>query len=120
MKIIFILLSFACQQASSIHLKQLNQQQEEGIGSDEFAQTETNTEMLGAMMGAMGGGGGGGGGAPEGPTQQTAPSINIIDNNRSMMTGPGGFPFGNEGMGMARPTMMMPIGRPLGMPMMPQ
>ena len=72
--------------------------------------------MLGAVMGAMGGGGGGGGGgAPSGPTQQNVPTINIIDNNRSMIGPTGGGGPGGPGMNMGG----MAPGLGISMPGMP-
>ena len=80
--------------------------------------------MLGAAMGAMGGaaGGGGGGGGGGGPTQQNAPSINIIDNNRSMMSpmpagGMGGMGGMGGGMGMMGGGFMPGYFGMSGMPM---
>jgi len=70
-----------------------------------------------AAMGAMGGGGGGGEGGGGGPTSQTAPSINIIDNNRSL-TAPGSFGGGFGGFqmpGMGMPAMQNPYGFGMGM-----
>ena len=76
--------------------------------------------MLGAAMGALGGGGGGGGGgAPAGPTQQNVPTINIIDNNRSMIGPTGGGGPGGAGMnlgGLAPGLGMSMPGLPTSMP----
>ena len=53
-------------------------------GQDEsLAQTTADTQMLGALAGAMGGGGGAPP-APDGPTEQNAGSINLIENEKNM------------------------------------
>ena len=77
MRVIFVL-GLIASLPSTIAVK-LNQ------GPTDLSQVaaSADTQMLGALAGAMGGGGAPP--APDGPTQQNAPSINIIDNNRSMV-----------------------------------
>ena len=58
--------------------------------------------MLGAALGALGGGGGGGAAGPPKkpkPNNQNAPHVNIVDNGRTMFTGPNGS-TGGLGMDM--------------------